>query len=69
MVEHTKITPIYESNPRDSVETPTYMVSRQVGTIVEELPEESKEEIPRYVVSSQQVTDVINNTNKENVDC
>lgn len=48
-----KETPIFESNPKDSEENPTYVVSRQIGTIVEELPDEPKEEIPRYVVPQE----------------
>ena len=54
MVERTKVTPIYESNPPNSEENPTYVASRQVGVIVEELPDEPEKEIPRYVVSQEE---------------
>jgi hypothetical protein len=53
MVGRIKETPIFESNPKESEENPTYVISRQIGTIVEELPDEPKEEIPRYVVSQE----------------
>jgi len=49
-VARTKEIPIFESNPKESEDNPRYVVSRQIGAIVEELPDEPKEEIPRYIV-------------------
>jgi hypothetical protein len=56
MAEHIKVTPIYESNPPDSEENPTYCVSKVVGVIVEEIPQEPSEDIPRYIVSQETTT-------------
>jgi hypothetical protein len=52
-VGRSKEIPIYESNPLESEENPRYIASRQVGVIVEEIPDEPKEEVPRYVVSQE----------------
>jgi len=52
-VARIKEIPIFETNPKQSEDNPTYIVSRQVGVIVEELPDEPKEEVPRYVVSQE----------------
>jgi hypothetical protein len=53
MAEHIKVTPVYESNPPNSEENPAYIVSRVVDVIVETVPKEPEEEIPRYVVSQE----------------
>jgi hypothetical protein len=51
--EHIKVTPVYESNPIDSVENPTYCVSKVVGVIIEEVPQKPAEENPRYIASQE----------------
>jgi len=56
MVARIKEIPIFETNPKQSEDNPTYVVSRQVGVIVEELPDEPKEEVPRYVTSQEDQT-------------
>ena len=48
---HSKETPIYETNPREDEENPRYIASRQVGAIIEKLPDTPVEEVPRYVAT------------------
>ena len=52
--EHIKVTPVYESNPPNSEENPAYIVSRVVDVIVEKVPNELKEEVPRYIVPQEE---------------
>jgi hypothetical protein len=53
MEEPIKGTHIYESNPPESEENPRYVVSRQIGFIPDEVPEQPLEEIPRYIASEE----------------
>ena len=50
-VERSKETPIYETNPREDEENPRYIASRQVGVIIENLPDIPVEEVPKYVAT------------------
>jgi len=52
MVERTKDEPIYESNPREDVDNPRYIASRQVGVIkADPEPPPPVEPVPTYVAA------------------
>jgi hypothetical protein len=49
--------PVFISNEQLSPENPTYIVSRQIGTIIEVEEDAPKvEDIPRYIVQQEETT-------------